>query len=277
MRRYTGAAAGLLVLILLGGLSGCAWWRPAPKPEAVRVKPGVVINGLPVGGKTASEVQQMLAPLAAATNKPPHNACFDPDTGAVQPSVSGKELDVVQTSRLALQAPAGTALAAVVVDVPPAISTAALTGSVKIGHYATRILDQQAGRIDNIRLGARVLNNTVVYPGGEFSFNRIIGEPTAARGYQPAKVIGADGAMVYEEGGGLCQLSSTLYNAVRQAGLPVTERHAHSVPVQYVPPGCDATTYTDKDFRFVNNTSHLVIIRLLVKNKTVEADLFRLP
>lgn len=275
MRRYAGITAVLMVLILCG-LGGCAWWRPVPKPEMARVQPGVVINDLPVGGKTAGEVQQILMPLAAVINQPPRNAGFDPDTGVVQPSVNGKELDVLQTSRLALASPAGTVLTAVVVDVPPAISTAALTDSVNIGHYATTILDQQAGRLDNIRLGARVLNNTIVYPHGEFSFNRVIGEPTAARGYKEAKVIGPHGTMIYEAGGGLCQVSSTLYNAVRQAGLPVTERHAHSVPVQYVPPGGDATTYSDKDFRFINNTSHLLIIRSRVREETVQVDLFRL-
>jgi vancomycin resistance protein YoaR len=130
--------------------------------------------------------------------------------------------------------------------------------------------------MENIRLTAALLNNAAIAPGDEFSFNRRTGEPTRERGFRPA-VVFVDGREEKELGGGMCQVSSTLYNAVLAAGLRVVERHPHSRPVSYVPPGLDATTYTDKDLRFVNTTRRPLILRALVAGKKLTVDLFALP
>jgi vancomycin resistance protein YoaR len=75
----------------------------------------------------------------------------------------------------------------------------------------------------------------------------------------------------------MCQVSSTVYNAALMAGLKITERHPHSQPVSYVPAGRDATTFTDKDLRFMNSTRHPLILRVCIAGKMVKADIFSLP
>ncbi len=158
----------------------------------------------------------------------------------------------------------------------PALTAAALAAARPAGAYTTTILDASPDRLENIRLTAALLNNAAIAAGDEFSFNRRTGEPTRERGFRPATVF-VDGRHEEEVGGGMCQVSSTLYNAVLAAGLRVTERHAHSRPVAYVPPGKDATTYTDKDLRFVNTTRRPLVMRAYVAGKKLTVELLALP
>jgi len=107
---------------------------------------------------------------------------------------------------------------------------------------------------------AGYLNGTVVPPGTVFSFNRTLGPRTAEKGY----VVGfafEDRRHVKAVGGGVCRLSTVVYGAVLDAGLPVVERHAHSLPVDYVPPGRDATvSYGGADFKFRNDRAYPLLI-----------------
>ena len=115
-------------------------------------------------------------------------------------------------------------------------------------------------RTTNIALSAEAINGTTVLPGETFSFNRATGERTAARGYQPAAAI-AGGETFDEIGGGVCQTSSTLFNAVVRANLTITSRKPHAWPSNYVPEGEDATVnWPNLDFRFTNDTGWPVFI-----------------
>ncbi|PKM80478.1 MAG: vancomycin resistance protein, partial [Firmicutes bacterium HGW-Firmicutes-13] len=98
------------------------------------------------------------------------------------------------------------------------------------------------------------------HPGQVFSFNRTVGPVTTERGFKFAPVI-SGGTVIMGLGGGLCQVSSTLYNAVLQAGYQVVERYPHSKPVGYVPRGRDATISYHLDFKFRNNTDSFVLIK----------------
>ena len=115
-------------------------------------------------------------------------------------------------------------------------------------------------RKSNIALAAKSLNGTFVDVGAEFSFNRTVGERTVKRGYKVAKII-VGGEFVDGVGGGVCQVSTTLYNAILLAGLKITEYHAHSLPVSYVAPSFDAMVNSGSaDLRFINDTFNPIII-----------------
>ncbi len=121
-----------------------------------------------------------------------------------------------------------------------------------LGTYTTRYNAGEIGRTKNVTLAARSINNIVLEKGQVFSYNRIVGERSTARGYAGAKVY-ANGEVVEGLGGGICQVSSTLYNAVLYADLQIVSRTCHSLPVAYVPLGRDATVaYGSIDFQFKN-------------------------
>lgn len=131
----------------------------------------------------------------------------------------------------------------------------------KIGHYVTFFKKNNQERSHNIKLSAAAINNFVVFPGETFSFNKVVGERTKERGYKRAPVI-VKGEIAEDIGGGICQVSSTLYNAVSLKGIKIVERYSHSRSVPYVPPGRDATvSWWGPDFVFKNMYNQPVLIR----------------
>lgn len=123
------------------------------------------------------------------------------------------------------------------------------------------------GRVHNVALATSKMNGVLVKPGEEFSFVKTIGDISAYTGYQQAYVI-SGGKTVLGDGGGVCQVSTTLFRAALNAGLPITERHAHAYRVGYyeqdAPPGMDATTYVPTvDFKFKNDTGKYIFIQAL--------------
>lgn len=132
-------------------------------------------------------------------------------------------------------------------------------------------------RKENIALAAKSLDNVIVDVGGEFSFNRTVGERTTDRGYKQAKII-VNGEFVDGVGGGVCQVSTTLYNAVLLAGLNITEYHAHSLPVSYIAPSFDAMVNSGwADLRFVNDTHNPVIIKTVADGAILEIKIYGEP
>lgn len=112
----------------------------------------------------------------------------------------------------------------------------------------------------NIKLASDLLNNSFIDVGAEFSFNDVVGERTEKRGFRNAKII-VNGEFTDGVGGGVCQVSTTLYNAVLLAGLKITEYHPHTLSVSYVAPSFDAMVNSGTaDFKFVNNTKNPIII-----------------
>ena len=118
-----------------------------------------------------------------------------------------------------------------------------------------------AGRGDNIEIAAAALDNCIVRPGDELSFNATVGSRVASAGYAVAPVI-INGKTEQDIGGGVCQVSSTLYNAILTAGLTATARTAHYYPSAYVDAGLDATVADGQiDFAFRNTLPHAVLLR----------------
>ena len=123
----------------------------------------------------------------------------------------------------------------------------------EIGSYMTSLRGRTPSQIHNVRLSVKAINNVVIPPGGVFSFVRTVGTWTADRGYVKAPVS-YDGELVRSWGGGVCQASTTLYNAALLAGLEIVERHRHHWPARYAPVGRDAAVaYDTVDLKFRNN------------------------
>lgn len=116
-------------------------------------------------------------------------------------------------------------------------------------------------RINNIKIAVNAINNVEILPGKEFSYNAVVGERTPNRGFKEAGGL-FNGQHVTTIGGGICQVSSTLFQEVkRHPGIRITEHHKHSKPVRYGKNGADATvSWGAKDFRFVNQFSYPVKI-----------------
>ncbi|WP_078395005.1 VanW family protein [Shouchella patagoniensis] len=130
-----------------------------------------------------------------------------------------------------------------------------------IGKGKTRFDKSVGGRMENIRLSTESIDYVVLGSGDTFTFNGVTGERTLENGYKEATVI-MDGDFVDGVGGGICQTSTTLYNAVLDAGLTVIERHPHSLPISYVEEGLDAmVNWGTADLRFRNDFDYPVVIR----------------
>lgn len=130
-----------------------------------------------------------------------------------------------------------------------------------LGTYTTSYSTSGSNRSANVENGCRLINGVTLYPGEEFSTYEMVCPFTEENGYYPAGSY-MNGQVVDSLGGGICQVSSTLYNAVLLAELEVTERHPHSMIVTYVPKSADAAIAesSGKDFRFVNNTDYPIYI-----------------
>lgn len=134
----------------------------------------------------------------------------------------------------------------------------------QIGQYVTYFNRNNSARSHNITLASEAINNYVIFPGEKFSFNQVVGKRTKERGYMRAPVI-VRGELSEDIGGGICQVSSTLFNAADRAGLKMVERYSHSKNVPYVPPGRDATvSWYGPDFSFLNEYSLPILIRAKV-------------
>lgn len=147
----------------------------------------------------------------------------------------------------------------------------------EIASVSTPLLDKSPGRLKNIELAAGQINGAVIPPGASFSFNQAVGERTAEKGYQKA-IVFRDKEQIQGLGGGICQLSSTLYLAAQQGGLEVTERHAHQLPVHYVDQDQDAAIeFGSLDLVFVNNTDRPLRVGAWLTQEAVITSLTALP
>lgn len=141
------------------------------------------------------------------------------------------------------------------------------------GEFATDCSTSTINRIENIRLACEAINGTVVDDCEEFSFNKAVGERTAERGYKSAKII-FDGQFVDGIGGGICQVSSTLFNCALISDLTVTERHSHSIAVGYVEPSFDAMVSSHCDLKFTNNTQGPLFIRAIILDGKIIIEIY---
>jgi len=174
---------------------------------------------------------------------------------------SGRDLDEAQLSRdilAALKSGEYRSIAARVRQTQPCDPDDLLSRITLRGGYTTYFEDNDP-REHNIGLACQSLNGLVIPNGETVSFNKIVGRRCVDRGYQEAKII-LDGEFVPGVGGGVCQVSTTLFNAVLLAGLRIDKSYNHSLAVGYVPIGRDAMVSSAADLRFTNETGGTVYI-----------------
>lgn len=152
-------------------------------------------------------------------------------------------------------------------EVPPQINLADLNNlgiRERIGFGESKYAHSISNRIHNVAITTQRINNSLIPPGAEFSFNKTLGDVSTNTGYRTAYII-KNGKTELGDGGGVCQVSTTLFRSVLDAGLEVTKRLPHSYRVTYYEldnkPGLDATVYTgETDFRFINDTDNHILI-----------------
>ena len=211
--------------------------------------------------------------------KEPINASYDENTHIVTPSENGLDFAISieeinnmlktqkdeYTIKLKTLSPNITTSMIGMEAFPDLLST-----------FSTRYVTSNKNRTTNLRLAANKINGTVIIPGETFSFNKIVGKRTIEAGYKDAAIY-QDGKVVDGLAGGICQISSTLFNAVVYANLEITERRNHQFVPSYVTAGRDATVvYGAQDFKFKNTRNYPIKIICSVNNGIAKFDIYGL-
>jgi vancomycin resistance protein YoaR len=215
----------------------------------------------------------LLEQISGSVNIPPEEGLFEFQNGKVtafKTSKDGRKLNLEKTLQLIKNQlknqPSVIKVSLPVETVKPKVSTESANNlGIKeiIGQGVSYFRDSITSRIYNISLAASRLHGILIPPGQVFSFNQSVGKITAETGYQKAYII-KEGKTVLDDGGGVCQVSTTLYRAALYSGLPIIERTAHTYRVTfYEPPvGLDATVFDpEPDFKFKNDTPAYILIQ----------------
>jgi vancomycin resistance protein YoaR len=259
------------------------WRVPRWRLAGILVLPSGGSRTLRIGGPGAD---RWFARLERVVNRPPTDADFavtSRGTIRVTPSKPGLGLSVTQSAHAILAAalkPLAPRTARLTVSTAAPHRTTAAASAMGItgvvGRYTT-FYGGEPNRIHNVQLVARLIDNHLIAPGSTFSFNGTTGARTAAKGFLEAPVI-INGELGTGLGGGVCQVSTTVFNAAYEAGLNITARTNHALYISHYPLGRDATVnYPDTDLKFVNDTGHWLLLRTFVGSSALEVDLYGTP
>lgn len=234
-----------------------------------------------------SKIDEYAQGLTMSLNKAPQDAKFEFENGKVVEFAAGKdgvEVDLVPTIAGMQQAiikllesdNVTENVEIAVTRTPPKITTDKVNElgiRERIGRGESYYAHSIPNRIYNVGLAAERANSALIAPGEEFSFNKVVGEISGATGYRAAYVI-SGGRTILGDGGGVCQVSTTLFRGAMNAGLPILERWAHAYRVGYYEqnsgPGIDATVYApSKDLRFLNDTPGHILVQTINDPKTL--------
>ena len=204
------------------------------------------------------------------------NAYFDTASMEIVDAHSGIQFDVSEAQRLWDAAGVGD-----VVEIPCVVTPASFTRDNVpslfhdlLASKSTPLGGSSWNRVNNVSLAAQKIHDTILYPGQSFSYNETVGQRTWDAGFREAGAY-ANGEVVQEVGGGICQVSSTLYWCAMKANLKILERTNHMFPVSYIEPGMDATvSWGAPDFRFENNRTFPVDIVAYVQNGMLTVELW---
>jgi vancomycin resistance protein YoaR len=257
-------------------------WRLTPRRIASLLElPAEGRTALRIGGTTA---ERWLVKLGARVARPPQDATFAVDGPHVRvvPAQPGLRLDREGTTRSLLAAALRRANRVAVLSVTtaqPKRSTQAAHAMHITGLVSSYTTDYGgvANRIHNVQLVAHLIDNTLIAPGATFSFNDTTGARTADKGFLEAPVI-VNGELTTGLGGGVCQVSTTVFNAAFEGGLKITERTNHALYISHYPQGRDATVnYPDVDLKFVNDTGRWLLLRTFVGSYSLTVNLYGTP
>jgi vancomycin resistance protein YoaR len=258
-------------------LDSCRWeWSPQQIAHWIHLVRGMTPDGIPTIAVELDQtaIRNALIPVAAATRKEgtlPRLEWRQGQLHILQPGQPGRGLDVTRAQAFINEALSGGPRNQEMpfVELPPPVNALNLA-SLDIGHpVATGVSSfrrSQQYRITNIQAGARRLHGILIPDGAEFSFNEALGTVDASGGFVQGSAI-VQNRTQQEWGGGLCQVSTTMYRAAFWSGLPITERHEHDFRIGWYeelgePPGMDAAIYTGAlDLRFINDTGSFLLIQ----------------
>lgn len=229
------------------------------------------------------KILEYISNLAPTINSEPADAKFElvaSRVNVIQPAIPGKQLDIHgSVFALASAIRNGRDMAYLVIDnveptiTPEKINTLGI--NTLLGRGESNFTGSSSSRTHNIKVGMARFNGIILKPGEKFSFNKTLGGVDGRSGYQAELVI-KNGKLLYEYGGGICQVSTTLFRSVIYAGLPIIERSPHSFPVKYYSPqGFDATIYPEiKDLKFVNDTPNHILIQNKVEGTKLIFEIY---
>ena len=229
---------------------------------------------IPTITKTPDEID--IEKIASEVQKEPKNAFYDKANAKLEVHSDGVELGInIDEAKTMLQEQKEEYTMPLKIT-KPEITTDRLGEEAfpnVLGHFSTRYDASAKNRAKNIELASEAINGTVLMPGETFSFNRTVGPTPASKGYMLAGAYSA-GELVQNYGGGVCQVSSTIYNAVLYANLEIVERYNHSSVVGYVDPGRDATiSYGSRDFKFKNSRKYAIRINAKASNGILDIEI----
>jgi vancomycin resistance protein YoaR len=235
-----------------------------------------------IGGPAA---ERYFEQLRKSVDRPAQDASFAISANnsvSVVPARSGLVLDERATGRAVVAAglsPTDRVARVAVSREAPAVSTreaSAMGITGLVGAYETTY-GGEANRLHNVRLVANLIDGKLIAPGATFSFNGTTGERGEDKGFREAPVI-INGELQTGIGGGVCQVSTTVFNAAYEAGLPISERTNHALYISHYPQGRDATVnYPDTDLKFRNDTPHWLLIRTFVGSSSLTVALYGAP
>jgi vancomycin resistance protein YoaR len=239
---------------------------------------------LRIGGSGATK---WFAALARRVDRSPVDADWAiGSSGSIRviPDRPGQELDVERSAQVLLRAALVTApelrSAKLVVQTANADRSTADARAMKITGLVAGYQTFYGGdpnRIHNVQLVSHLIDDHVVAPGETFSFNQTTGDRSADKGFREAPVI-INGELKTGLGGGVCQVSTTVFNAAYEAGLPIVSRTNHALYISHYPQGRDATVnYPDTDLKFVNDTGHWLLLRTWVGSSSLTVALYGTP
>lgn len=228
-----------------------------------------------------NKLSEKIQSISESINVAMENAkVYISDSGNISASSAtiGKELDIAATKESIYDAIKNKDYKAIDLKVnikEPKISTeAAKSVNTLLAEFSTKFSTNDSNRVTNIVLSAKATSDVLLMPGEEFSYNNLTGKRTKSNGYKDAPVI-INGKLEQDVGGGVCQVSSTLFNSVLYSGLDVTSRRNHSLKSSYVSIGRDAMVSDGgSDFRFKNPYSHPVYIKNTVSNGVITSKIY---
>ena len=209
----------------------------------------------------------------------PKNAYFTTEPYAVYPEVTGVDFDINKVQNTIDENPLQEEYIVKLDYYTPEITTDDLGMEAfpdLLATYSTRYDASNTNRTTNLRLASNKINGTVIMPGEVFSYNKVVGRRTIAAGYKEAAIY-SNGEVTQGLGGGICQISTTLYNAAVGADLKITERRNHMFVPSYVDGGMDATVvYGSQDFKFVNTRDYPIKIESSVSGGIARVKVYGL-
>ncbi|MBI2613702.1 MAG: VanW family protein [Candidatus Levybacteria bacterium] len=250
------------------------------------------LNLQPAYHYSEDKLYEALAPFIEKVNKDPVDALFTFQNGKVtafKPSIDGKKVDVedvkknlnYQFEKVLLDKTRAITIPINILTLVPKVTTDKANNlGIKelIGKGSSLFYHSIPNRIFNITLAATRINGVLIAPNETFSFNKALGDVSSFTGYQQAYII-QNGKTVLGDGGGVCQVSTTFFRALLNAGLPIVERSQHSYRVGYYeqdsPPGLDATIYVPSvDLQFKNDTGNYILVQTQVDQSSQQLLVF---